>query len=356
MRPKRLASVTAYHSLLVLVSFPIVLSGVGCATTHTEVRYIEGPEMQAWSVSWMALAARAVDSLGEAGIDRVLLLPASGAVRISFPDAAPGTIAWSHGSEDATRRAMTSAHHEQSIPTVERFFTQFLLEAQVPLVDRNTDTIAAIMAEADLQAVFTSPAVASRVGRLAAAEGVCMIKYDLFYDVSIDVIHGTRRFINRPRYVLHLKCVDARDGSLLYSGHADTEIIRTATAKRYGMGDPYYLIYLAAMEPDLALQLQDLPFTSKDWLLAKAIVHTHPMYAPNLRRPDYAAELIRRAQDASGPSGNRWLVEAEMSYAMCTLDLEAYAIHYSEAEKLLAGGAAWWRDMTLEIWRYSPEN
>lgn len=355
MQPKHLANASAYRFLAVCVSFPILLSGLGCANARSEVRFIEGPEMRAWEVSWAALALRAIDRLGEAGINRVLLLPPTGSVHVSFPDASPGAIVWSHGTADATRNAITSIFNEQDIPTVERTFSQIFARAHVPLVDRSPEAMDAIMAESDFQGVFASTAAAARLGRLVAAEGICLIQYDLSYNVSIDVLHGSRKVINHPRYVLRIKCVDVRDGSLLCSGHVDTEEIRRATAKRYGAGDPYYIVCLAAVEPDLALHLETLPYTFRECLLARAFVHTHPIYASKLRRPKAAAELIRRARDLPGERRDLWLVQAEMAYAMCIRDEKAHSKYYSEAEELLSKGAAWWRDLSLKSYQY-PSN
>jgi tetratricopeptide (TPR) repeat protein len=295
--------------------------------------YLDDEGKTAWQSSWVALGMRMVQALAKANANSVLLLPVLGDQSLSFPDESALPLTWTAGSQEAQDKHLRDQHKNQDIPTVENAFRQLLVTSNVPVVERDPVILKQVFDEHDFASVYSSRSELTRIGQFVEAEAICSIKFDFAYDCTIEYESGAPTApLNHYRYRLAVNCIDVRTGETVFTDSCDTETIRLVGARAYGVLDPDYLLGLAAIAPDLYLQLEQTTINNPRAMYAKAIVAADPMFADKLHECDKAGEYIQRARKFPGLLEREWMFRANIAHALCTGDK---ARHQAEFEKLL---------------------
>lgn len=307
--------------------------------------YLDADQAKLLVANWTAIIIHMVESLAESGTENVLLLPVQGTSHFTFPDPEAMHLTWPHGSLDAEREAIRKAHETQNIPSIQAMFKTGLTEVGVPLVARDAESIKAILDEWDFASVFGSSEDMANIRRLVRADAVCSVTYNQFYDCFIEYSDGIpKQPVSHTRYVLTVTCADVRDGRAIFNAVADTEAIRKSPVDTFGQLDPYFVIALAGVDPSLFARRAQPMLRNPEVLLARAMVHAHPMYSDMLHDTDLADKLIQEAKEFRPLNNPRWLYYAELSHALGVGDRKKMDRLYQSLMAETSDWAAWWRE------------
>ena len=312
------------------------------------------PDLQTvLGAAFTAVAEESIDVLARARVERVLFLPPSGAFYGTLPATDHTPLLWAQGSSEAFLANQQRIHRERRMHSVQRTIEAFYGAVGVPMVSREVPTVDAALAEQDLEAVFGNSTRAAQIGRLVAADAICMIKYDTFYRCYFEYEHGQlANVVNDWQCVLVYRCVSAKTGEVLFNTTVDTLDMR-ADPKAYAANRPYVYRRLGLHHPAYTLQLPEPIVFTAQLMLEKSWLLMQRFGRKELHDLEGAAALMARAEKAL-PSKCRldWLC-VQMDYARLTADPVLWEQCAREARVLLEEYSPWYGEAVRRTHRFA---